>query len=205
LELTKRTLKDLRTNLAEWRTPGDLRALSCELRNEIGRVAFFNKGGMTFVMEAIVAADFAIARDASRVRLVLRLEERPDFELTLGHDTERFEMVEADCKGRRRGDEYRRLAKLPPGSVYELPPPPSDAEVVRWVEAAAQKKAKPYPPGTQLLIYLNALVDVPVEADTDGDKLKFDTLLPDFQEAVGAARPFFSAIWITWHGLPQRV
>jgi hypothetical protein len=71
---------------------------------------------------------------------------------------------------------------------------PSQGEIVEIVRRVACKKAKPYPTGTQLLIYLN-LPRFPSD----------ECLLTSFPEAVSEASPFFSAIWITWQSTLHRV
>ena len=193
MQLTKQVVRDLRDRLSEWQTPPEMKAIGDDVRERVSRESFFNKGGLTFLREAMVAADFGVARKALRIRLVPAIEERPDFELTFADQVERFEMVEADKKGRRRGDDYKALAQMPEGYVRHIGTPMPD-QIVEMVETAAQKKAKPYPPGTQLLIYLNA------------SRFRSDEeLLNDFPDAVSAARPFFSAIWIMWQGKAHQI
>ncbi len=193
MELTKQAIKDLRRSLEEWRTPAEMQAICAELRERVGGLTVFTKGGLTFITEAIVAGDFGAARAARFVRLIPEFEQRPDFELDFDGQVERFEMVQADKEGRRRGDEYAANAQLPRGTVIHLDPPLPE-EVLEMVRTAAGKKAKPYPPQTQLMIYLEA-----------GRYASDDELLPRFAEAVSDARPFFSAIWILWQAHPYEI
>jgi hypothetical protein len=127
--------------------------------------------------------------------LVPEAEGRPDFELIFPDRTERFELVEADKDGRRRGDEYEARARWMPASYVRHVRVPAQDEVVEIVRRATRKKARPYPAGTQLLIYLN-LPHFPSDECL---------LLASFPEAVSEARPFFAGIWITWQGIPHRV
>lgn len=194
ISLTKPGLKKIRSDLAEWRTPSELKDICNQIREEVDGKTFFNKGGLTFITEAIVAADFGVERAASRVRLTPEIEERPDFELDFGDRIEKFEMVQADRRGRRRGDEYRAKAELPAGTVIHLGAPLPD-EITEMVRTAACKKAKPYPSGTRLIIYLEA------------PKFRSDESLlgASFTNAVYGARPFFSAIWVMWQGIPYEI
>jgi len=194
ISLTKSGLKKLRSDLAEWRTPSKLKAICNQIREELDSQTFFNKGGLTFITEAIVSANFGVERAASHVRLTPENEECPDFEIGFGGRIEKFEMVQADRKGRRRGDEYRVKAELPVGTVIHIDLPLPD-EIIEMVRTAACKKANPYPPGTRLVIYLEA------------PKFKSDEYLPgaSFKNAVCDARPFFSAIWVMWQGTPYKI
>ena len=191
--LTGQAVKELRRSLENWRTPAEMQEVCTGLRHRISGLTLFNQGGLTFIMEAIVAADCAVARAATFVRLVPEVEQRPDFELDFEGRIERFEMVQADKKGRRRGDEYKAKAQLPPNTMPRLESPLPE-EVIAMVRTAACKKAKPYPPETQLMIYLEA-----PKFPSD------DELFPRFAEAVNDARPFFSAIWISWQGHPYKI
>ncbi len=193
MELTKSALQALRLNLTEPRTPTALKAFCDKLRLETSGKVFFNKGGLSFIREAIIAADFGAIRGASLVRLVPEVERRPYFELIFPDRTERFEQVEADRDGRRRGDDYEALAQMPTCYVHHVEVP-SQEEVIEIVRRTARKKAKPYPAGTRLLIYLN-LPRFPSD----------ECLLASFPEAISEACPFFSAIWITWQGIPHQV
>ena len=186
-------LKALRLWLAEPQAPAAMKAVCDRVRSGTAPEFFFGKGGLSFIREAMVAADFALARGASLVRLVPEVERRPDFELAFPGRTERFELVEADRNGRRRGQEYERLAREPAGHVRHIGAP-SQEETIVIVRTAAHRKAKPYPVGTCLLIYLNLprfLSDV--------------HLLASFPDAVAEARPFFDAIWVTWQGIAHRI
>ena len=190
-ELSRQAIRDQRRLLERWQSPAEMKQTSDMLRKAIGSDVFFNKGGLTFIREAIVAAEFGAARRAESVRLVPYPAERPDFELKTSEGVESFELVEADTNGRRRGDEYRKPANSVRNEVV-ADDAPSDESLVSMVRAAAIKKAKVYPPGTQLLIYLNAN--------------RFEAEWPSgFLDAVTAAEPFFEAIWIIWQGTTVRV
>ncbi len=193
MRLAKDFIKDLRVKLTEPHTPIAMRTFCDGLRNKIKGEVFFNQGGLPFIREAIVASEFAEKRGALFVRLIPEIEKRPDFELIFPERIERFEQVEADKAKRRRGDEYKGLAKMPARYARHIDIS-SEEEMIEIVRRAARKKANPYPPGTQLLIYLNLSR---FSAD--------ECLLPKFSEAVCEARPFFSAVWITWQGVPHQI
>jgi hypothetical protein len=193
MKLTNQARRDIRRSLSDPRTPAALKGFCGKLWGEIGSVAFFNQGGLSFLREAIVAADFGAARGASLVRLVPEAEQCPDYELIFSDRTEHFEQVEADKKGHIKGKDYKYQAQLPKHTVLNVNLP-NHEEVIEIVSRAACKKAKPYPAGTQLLIYLN-LFRFPSD----------DDLLASFPDAVSEARPFFSAIWMTWQGVPHQV
>lgn len=194
ISLMKSELRKIRSDLAKWRTPSELKAICNQICEEVDGKTFFNKGGLTFITEAIVAADFGVERAASLVRLTPENEERPDFELDFGDRIEKFEMVQADRKGRRRGDEYKAKAELPVVTGSRLGVPLPD-EITEMVRTAACKKAKPYPPGTRLVIYLEA-----------PKSRSYEFLLgASFTDAVYNARPFFSAIWVMWQGTPYEI
>jgi hypothetical protein len=193
MKLTKQARHDLRNRLTEPRTPAELKAICDKLRKEIGAVDFFDPGGLSFLREAIVAADFGAVRGASLIRLVPEAEQCPDYELIFPDRTERFEQIEADEEGRKKGQEYEKQSRMPKHTVFDIVLPSREA-VIEIVGRAACKKAKPYPAGTQLLIYLN-LFRFPSD----------DDLLASFPDAVSKARPFFSAIWIVWQGIPHQV
>jgi hypothetical protein len=72
MELTKSALQALRRSLTEPRTPAALNAICDKIRFESSGEVFFNKGGLSFIREAIAAADFGVGRNASLVRLIPR-------------------------------------------------------------------------------------------------------------------------------------
>lgn len=197
--LTKQIIRDLRRSLTEPRTPAALKAYCDKLRHDIGADAFFNTGGLSFLREAHTGADFGAARGASFIRLVPEAEQIPDYELIFSDRTECFEQVEADEKGRRRGQEYKKAAANPTPTVRDIALP-TDNELIAMVKAAADNKAKSHPAGTQLVILLNQFC-----LPSDGDHDDLVGLLRSFSGAVSGARPFFSAIWIMWQGIPHQL
>lgn len=193
MNLSTSDLNALRLSLTEPQAPAAMRAVCDQVKLGTSPEFFFNKGGLSFIREAMIAADFAAVRSALLVRLVPASEERPDFELVFPDRIERFELVEADRAGRRRGQEYKLLAQQPTGYVHHIGAL-SQEETVEVVRTAACKKAKIYPAGTRLLIYLN-LPCFPSD----------EHLRASFPEVVAEAQPYFDAIWIIWQGIPHQV
>ena len=152
----------------------------------------FNDTQKKWILDAELAAQFAVATHARRVRLVPQPLERPDFEMLLRNgQLMRVEATEAMMEGRRRGDEYR-AAKA---AGYPISHDPGEcwgtrraaiAERVKCV--AAKKAAKDYPPGTSLLIYVNITTHGRWRAEIENEIV----------ESTRIARERFLSIWVLW-------
>src|SRR5438552_2697653 len=103
--LTRSERKELKRHLDQWQTPEAMLHLANETGDRIGSTNLFNQSGLTFLIDALTAAEFGQVRQAEMVRLVDDVW--PDFELRIGGRVEQFEAVEADDPARKRGDEYR--------------------------------------------------------------------------------------------------
>jgi hypothetical protein len=107
------------------------------VNDAMGSANFFRQGGVEFLRDAWVAAEFGRHRQSSSVRLVSERDRWPDFETRGGGTIERVECAEADIPGRRRGDEYRRAEKRAAdgGRIVE------DDPIEDWVARADQVPA----------------------------------------------------------------
>jgi hypothetical protein len=195
-----------RKRLTQWQTPAEMRLDAEKLMDQLGSEDLFNQGGLEFVREAWLAAEFANQRDVLWIRL--NPGNRPDIDLLFVNGAaEAFEAVEAgaDVDG-PRGDKYKRIASsgqnVTHSDVEEWATPEQAREVL---QAAAETKARkardlagkgtPYPPGTKLLIYLN-ISDYGVN---------HEAIKNEFAASVQVATPWFSTIWILWKGVAYRV
>jgi hypothetical protein len=154
----------------------------------LGSFNFFAQGGLGFLRDAYVAAEFATARQARHVRLID--DEWPDFEIDIDGQIHRFEATEADNPSRRRTDEYRNSADgLKDYPVEEWIANADSAP--RWLEFACQKKAaKKYSSYVSLVIYLN-LVEFGI---------RHKEVISSFPQATAAAHESFHEVWILWNG-----
>ena len=193
--LTKAELSRHRAWLSEWHTPADMAAYVSAVNDAMGSADFFRQGGVEFLRDAWLAAEFARHRQSSSVRLVAEREEWPDFETRAGDLIERVECAEADVPGRRRGDEYREAnQRNPDGS-----PVVEDDPIEDWIARADQVPAslaatiatkirKRYAIGVSLLVYLNigefGIMQAQIEA----------AMAP----AITPALPHFQRVWILW-------
>ena len=98
----------VKLRLAQWQAAAVMSRVVDDTMERIGFTNLFNQGGLAFLRDAWIAAEFGKLRKAECVRLVA--DTWPDFELAIAGATERFEAVEADDPARRRGDEYRNSA-----------------------------------------------------------------------------------------------
>jgi hypothetical protein len=163
----------------------------------LGSTDLFNRSGLTFVLEAHVAAEIGLLRGASGACLIE--DDRPDFELHFENRRELYELVEADREGRERGREYQALAEAE-RRVWDWPEEEwaTAEQAFCSIRAAAEKKAKraeallaggiSYPDQTRLLFYVN-LVDFGTN---------YDEIVRVFRSAVHPVRPWFSSIWLLW-------
>jgi len=185
IDLTKSEIADLKARLAEKHT-AEVMANACEsIRLRNGPVAMI-QSGVEFLRDAYVAAEFARARNAEKVRLMSG--PWPDFELTIDGRVELFEATEAYRPGRRRGDEYRNddgsvLITLQRDWVALTQQAPA------WIEAACRRKLdKRYGSCSRLVIYL--------DMNEFGDRQK--EVEACFAPATHVAKDAFEAIWVLW-------
>lgn len=194
--LTKTDLTRHRAWLSEWRAPADMAAYVGAVNDAMGSADFFRQGGVEFLRDAWLAAEFGRHRQSSFVRLVHERERWPDFEARGGGDAvERVECAEADVPGRRRGDEYRAAeARTVSGE-----PNAEDDPVEDWIVRADQVPAalsvviatkiqKCYAGRASLLVYLNI-----------GEfGIRQGEIEAAMAPAVAPALPHFERVWVLW-------
>ena len=186
--LTADELKAARADLQQWMNPDDmaarfdaLKATSCDY--------FFIQGGLQFIRDAHIAATFAKARGASRVRLCGG--ERPDFEIEIGDGARLFEATEADLPDRKRGDEYRADLGKPkvPVGVDQEEIAANIAAVPGALRArAVGKAAGGYDPAWGLVILQNCAT-----YGCDRDEIE-----DCFEAATQPAANAFAEVWVLW-------
>jgi hypothetical protein len=200
LRLTRDEVQANRKLLTQWQRPADMRIAAEQLMDHLGSEDLFNQSGLEFVLEAAAASEFAEKRGARSVRLLPA--DRPDCELMFSGDAvEAFEIVEADILGRKRGLEYREKAasgKATDWPIEEWATPDQARQVLQIATGTKAAKARdlaskgiPYPPGTNLLIYLN-IYDFGVH---------HDAIKNEFVASVEIATAWFPTIWILWKGI----
>ncbi len=108
--LSKTEMAQHRNWLTEWRPPAEMAAYVAAVSNAMGSADFFRQGGVEFLRDAWLAAQFGRHRRSRFTRLIPERERWPDFDAWTDEEVERIECVEADLPGRRRGDEYRLAA-----------------------------------------------------------------------------------------------
>jgi hypothetical protein len=193
--LTRTKLTDHRARLSEWQTPAEMSAYVSAVNDAMGSADFFRQGGVEFLRDAWLAAEFGRHRQSECVRLVPEREQWPDFEARGAGAIERVECAEADVPGRRRGDEYRELALRKANDPSAVAHDPIEnwigrAEQVPAALAAtiAAKIEKHYGAPASLLVYLNI-----------GE---FGIRQAEIEAAMGpAAAPalsHFQRAWILW-------
>ncbi len=159
--------------------------LADETGDRIGSTNLFNQSGLTFLTDALTAAEFGQLRQAEQVRLVDDVW--PDFELRIGGRVEQFEAVEADDPDRKRGDEYKNdtgEAQVEKRSLRQT------ADLIPiWLAIACQKKAdKHYGSRANLVVYLNA-------SDYGIRQKETEQAFPD---ATSAVKDCFNEVWVYW-------
>jgi hypothetical protein len=130
--LSKPELARHRAWLSDWRTPADMAAYVSTINHSMGSADFFRQGGVEFLRDAWLAAEFGRHRQSSIVRLIAEREHWPDFETRAGDVIERVECAEADVPGRRRGDEYRKAGQrryAAPGAKRLAPGPQGHVQI----------------------------------------------------------------------------
>jgi hypothetical protein len=165
------------------------------VNDAMGSADFFRQGGVEFLRDAWLAAEFGRHRESTSVRLVAEREQWPDFETRAGGMIERVECAEAVVPGRRRGDEYREAEKRSADGGLVVEDDPMEDWIARadLVPAAlsavvATKIGKLYAGRASLLVYLNI-----------GE---FGIRQPEIETAmapaIAPALPCFQRVWILW-------
>jgi hypothetical protein len=179
--------------LFKWQKPKSMARLVDELMNEVGSEHLFNQGGLGFLRDAWIAAEFAKARSAEFVSLIDDVW--PDFRLRIGRTEELFEAVEADDPSRRRGEEYRNLSG-------ELEDDPVEDWIARaeqapdWIRRACRKKLdKHYGSKPNLVVYLNM---------TEYG-IRHKEVEACFPLATSIVKNCFQEVWILWNNFAYPV
>jgi hypothetical protein len=193
--LDKAELARHRAWLSEWRTPDDMAAYVTAVNDAMGSAGFLRQGGVEFLRDAWLAAEFGRHRQSSLVRLVPERERWPDFETRGGGANERVECAEADVLGRRRGDENREAEQRAATGQSTLEHDPIEDWIARadQVPAAltaviATKIGKHYAGRASLLVYLNISEYGIRQAEIEA------AMTP----AIAPALPHFQRVWILW-------
>jgi hypothetical protein len=161
----------------------------------MGSTDFFRQGGVEFLRDAWIAAEFGRHRQSASVRLVPEREQWPDFEAQGGGVIERIECAEADIPGRRRGEEYREAKKRKASGGPDV----EDDRVEDWIARADQAPAalsavvatkigKHYAGRASLLINLNISEFGIRQAEIEAA----------MRPAIAPALPYFDRVWILW-------
>ncbi|MBF0167486.1 MAG: hypothetical protein HQL45_07620 [Alphaproteobacteria bacterium] len=184
--LVQDEIDELKERLAAWQSPKTMGASVDEAMNSLGSSNLFNQGGLAFLRDAWIAAEFGAIRNAEKVRLVS--DNWPDFELCIDGRVDAFEAVEADAPDRRRGEEYRK-------GIGEMKDDPVEDWIARaeqapdWLQSACRKKArKNYGSRANLVIYLN-LNEFGIRQS------EVETCFP---HATAAVKDAFETVWILW-------
>lgn len=132
------------------------------VNDAMGSADLFRQGGVEFLCDAWLAAEFGRHRQCSFVRLVPEREQWPDFEAKTGGDIERVECAETDIRGRRRGDEYREAPERAADGPLAIEHDPIEDWIARADQVPAALSAvigtkigKLYAGRASLLVYLN--------------------------------------------------
>ena len=194
--LGKAELARHRAWLSDWRTPADMAAYVSAANDAMGSADFFRQGGVGFLRDAWLGAEFGRHRQSASVRLVPEREQWPDFEARGGDGVvERVECAEADVPGRRRGDEYRKAEK----QNTDGDPIVEDDPIDNWIARADQvptalsaviatKIEKRYAGSASLLVYLNI-------GEFGIRQTEIETAMTP---AIAPALPHFPRVWILW-------
>lgn len=156
-KLERNDIKRHRKWLSNYQTPLEMAAYVEDIMKSMGSADFFSQGGLAFLRDAWLAAEFGKIRNIPQVRLVDEYQEWPDFEAINNGIVESFECVEADIPNRRRGDEYREK-----GLDNNIDEDPIENWIARANEvpsaldkAIITKISKKYSGSVSLLVYLN--------------------------------------------------
>ena len=191
--LTRKEIAELKPRLAQWQAAAVMSRVVDDTMERIGSTNLFNQGGLAFLRDAWIAAEFGKLRKAECVRLVA--DTWPDFELAIAGSTERFEAVEADDPARRRGDEYRNSAGRAEHDPVEAWIERAE-QMPAWLSSACRKKAaKRYGGPASLVIYLN-----PGEYGIRQKEIE-----ASFASATAPVKDVFDAVWVLWKNQAYRV
>jgi hypothetical protein len=151
-----------------------------------------------WLREANLANSVANAARAKRVRLARDIDGDADSEVELRDGTFiRFQHVEADIEGRRRGDEYKEWAKR--GFIRRIDPGEDAARkraefpsAIRRVvlKKVEKKRAGKYDETISLLVYVNLGI-----YSLDREELELELL-----ECTRPAAHQFRSVWAWWSG-----
>ena len=190
--LTKAERQQALADLQQWMTPADM-AARFDALSAISDEHFFLHGENQFMEDAHIAAQFALARGASRVRLVT---DPPDFEIEVDGEVQKFEATEADHAGRRRGAEYK-AALGQPSEWQQFDTAAINADIAAVpgaLRAAAELKATKakadprYDPSWGLVILQNA-------SSHGCGKTEIEACLEGATEPANHA---FREVWVLW-------
>jgi hypothetical protein len=193
--LTKAAITGHRSWLSSWHSPDEVAAYVEAVGDAVGPANFLSQPGTQFLRDAWAAAQFGRHQCSDQVRLVPEAEQWPDFEVRANGWAEKFECVEADLPGRRRGDEYRAAERrAAAGESTVVHDPVEDwhlraEQALPAVSAAVNLKlAKNYARGASLLVHLN--ID---EWGVQQNKIE-----AGLAAAVAPGLPHFVAVWVLW-------
>ena len=193
--LNKAELATHRDWLSCWRVPAEMAAYVAAVNERMGSADFIRQGGIEFLRDAWLAAEFGRLRQCEEVRLVAEGRQWPDFEARQAGDKELFECVEAIDPNRQRGNEYRQFVHQAADVDLHI----EDDPVEDWIdrarkapkalsEAITKKVGKHYASGASLLVYLNidefGIHQAEIEA----------AMAPAVQPALA----HFRHVWILW-------
>lgn len=190
--LTKGERRQALTDLKQWQSPEAMAERFAAISAIPGEY-FFVHAGHEFIRDAYIAAEFAKARGASRVRLS---DDPPDFEIEVDGVVEKFEATEADIPGRKRGDEYRAELENPQHTelVAQEVINAGIAAVPVALRAAAELKAAKafqdsrYDPSWGLVILQNCATYGFGKAELEAG----------FDAATLPAKTAFRQVWVLW-------
>ena len=206
--LSRADLSESRRRLAQ---PMTASAMQTEVGRLNAQLGFWALVQDTPFRDAYVAAQFAEIRGATAVRLG---GDPPDFQLSGVWGCDTFEAVETYPRGRRRADEYRRLAeaedkRLAFGdaalttaelALFDVTSDPDDngqwalraSTAIQLLSAATSKKiVKSYPTDWGLVVLL----------DLGGFIHDDHAVIGQMAEGTAQARHSFAEVWVLWHGI----
>jgi hypothetical protein len=191
--LTETELTHHRGWLSDWHSPADVAAYVSAVNHAMSPADFFSQGGVGFLRDAWLAAEFGRHRQSSAVRLVPEREQWPDFEARDGDVIERVECAEADLPDRRRGNEYRETERRNADGGPVIVDDPIEDWTARADQAQAAlfaavttKIGKLYAGRVSLLIYLNI-------GEFGARQAEIEAAMAS---AVAPALPHFSRAWV---------
>ncbi|MCK1705333.1 hypothetical protein IVA86_29065 [Bradyrhizobium sp. 146] len=147
-------LPDGRKALERWQTPAEFIAKVEELAAPIKSDKLFNRAEASFLLDAMVLAEFVKFRPTEQVRLVGQSAQWPDGQTGSPKASVNIEITEVLEEGRRRGDEYRegKEAKKETAEDWRTR---ALAVPERLDKAIERKIAKGYAGKCKLVVYLN--------------------------------------------------